>query len=163
MADNTLDRLDRDPGGARRYVAQLFVVGGATREQVANKLRDKYGVSVTTRIITTWRNNDPELRGMMEELEAIKRDLSPGDETNPADLLRETVDPAEAVNDLLSACIRSPELAKLIKSSVSDEKVGAVLTAEHPTAADLEVACATLLANYRPQTPSPPAPGGFYG
>lgn len=81
-----LDRLDADPGGARRFVADLLGQG-ASNAQISDALKARFGGTVTPRQISTWRNNDPELLEMLAELEKIKRGLAADDETNPADLL----------------------------------------------------------------------------
>jgi hypothetical protein len=85
MTEPILDRLDREHGGgARRYVANLFVVGGASRAQVAAALARKYSIPApTTRSVTAWRSKDPELKKMIAELEAIKAETSPDDPTLP--------------------------------------------------------------------------------
>ena len=88
MTEPLLDRLDRDPGGARRFVADLLGQG-ATNGQVAEAIASRFGVKAPTpRSVTAWRNNDPELVAMLEELARIRANLAPDDTTNPADLLR---------------------------------------------------------------------------
>ena len=176
---NTLDRLDAEHGGdARSYVAQLFVVGGATREQVAQKLRERYGVEVTTRIITTWRNGDKKLIALMEELEAVKRELQPDDDLGDVlSKMPRPVDPAQSASDLFGMAIRFPAFAKLMSRdgqraeennpaaelgfgfapSASagaeddlDNDVRAVLAAGHETDEEFEADCLRRLSDYQP-------------
>jgi hypothetical protein len=174
MAESILDRLDRDPGGARQYVATLTVIGGATRAQVADALARKYGINPPTgRSVTKWKSEDPELRALIEQMRAAKRDVAPGDD--PADLIPVQVDPAEAVSDLFGVAIQFPHFARLVKvdaaeiapdggpelggfaagsggfyppadaADPADDAVRAVLDAEHETAAEFEADCRARL------------------
>lgn len=123
MAENTLDRLDREPGGARQYVAQLFVVGGATREQVAAQLHKRFGVKVTTRSISKWKAEDAELRRLIDELEEVRRDLAP--DASAADVLANIpapVDRAQVCADLLTMTIKFPAFGRLMHREYVREK-----------------------------------------
>lgn len=113
MADTTLDRISRDFNtDARRYVASLLAMG-ANRGQVVDKLREKFGVTVSRRSVTAWRNNDAELIALVDELEAIRRDLAPDDNRNPADLLPEPRDRAQDVEDVFALFDDCPAYAEL--------------------------------------------------
>jgi hypothetical protein len=184
MADGILDRLDRDPGGAREYVATLLVVGGASRAEIAQAMARKYGIPAPTgRSVTKWKNNDPELRALIEKMEAAKLDLKPGDD--PAALLRREANPAQAVSDLLGVCVTFPAFGLLLNrertrqaAAVASQEVGAfeqhdspppsddpdddgdvfaVLAAEHETAAEFEADCVRRLGDYDAATPTPGA------
>jgi hypothetical protein len=89
-----LDRIDRQNGGdVRAYIAQLIVTGGASREQVAAKLKERYGEAVTVRSIRAWANGgDERLAALIRELEQIKASLADDDDRDPADLMRPTID-----------------------------------------------------------------------
>lgn len=174
MSESVLDRLDRDPGGARRWLAQAFVVAGASRAQVARQLRAKYGVTVTPRTLTNWRAKDSTLVELMVELEQVKRDLAPDDPTNPADLLRDAPDAAQNASDLFGLTIQFPPLAKLVHREAKrretdpglafaqtpaadpdpDDAVHAVLAAAHPTAAEFAADCERRLGDYDPHAPA---------
>jgi hypothetical protein len=171
MSDSILDRLDRDPGGARQYVATLVVAGGATNADVADALARKYHISApTTRSVSQWKNNDSDLRDLIRQMEAAKRDVKPGD--NLADLLPREVNPAAAVADLFTVAIHCRPFAELLKRE-GDRRAGdagdnggwgfddpapaatddgapdavlAVLSAEHETAAEFEADCRARLA-----------------
>jgi hypothetical protein len=122
MAANTLDRIDATHGGeSRRWIAQLFVVGEASREQVRQKLEERYGVSVTTRQITTWRNGDERLIALMDELEAAKRETTDDDTLAkvPAPVNQTLVD-----QDFFSFANEFPAFAKLILRAVEAEEEG---------------------------------------
>lgn len=114
MTEPLLDRLDRDPGGARRFVADLLGQG-ATNAQVAEALASRFGASVTPRSITTWRNNDPELVAMLAELDRIRQNLSPDDDANPADLLKPAVNLAAVDLDLELYAEAHPAQAALLR------------------------------------------------
>lgn len=187
MADSILDRLDRNPGGAREYVATLLVAGDATREQVAEALARKYSIAKPTgRTITKWKNHDPELRELIQKMEAVKRDAKPGDD---ADLLRPQVTTGRATLWLFDLADRFPAFANLLRREggrreaggggddglgydpyadpvVSDEdgegeqddNVTAVLLADHETDAEFEADCVRRLgADYNPHAPEPGA------
>lgn len=170
MSDSILDRLDRDPGGARQYVATLIVAGGATRAEVAEALARKFHIPEPTgRSVTQWKNHDPELRELIRQMEAAKRDAKPGD--NLADLLPREVNPAAAAADLFTVAINCRPFAELLKRE-ADRRAGgdngewgfddsapltaddggalddvlAVLSAEHETAAEFEADCRARLA-----------------
>jgi hypothetical protein len=113
MSESILDRLDREHGGARQYLATLIVVGGATRERAAEALARKYDIPAPTgRSITSWKNDDPELRDLIKQMEDAKRDLAPGDD--PADLIRPEVNRGRAVADLFAVCEQFPAFARLM-------------------------------------------------
>ncbi len=159
MTESTLDRLDRDPGGARQYVATLIVVGGATRAQIAEALARKYSIpEPTSRSVTAWKNGDPELRAIVEAMEAAKRDLAPGED--PTQLIPEPVDPAEASGDLFDLAIRIPSFGTLLyregqRDDDQADDVLAVLAAGHATAAEFEADCIRRLGDYNPHVPTP--------
>lgn len=183
MSESILDRLDRDPGGARQYVATLLVVGGASRAQVADALARKYGISAPTgRSVTEWKNNDPELRDLIRQMEAAKRDVSPGDD--PRDLLPREVNPARSADDLFTLAIHCRPFAELLKREAArrsddagdaggwgfddyalaaddddgrPDDVLAVLTAEHETAAEFEADCIRRLGDFDHVSPTPGA------
>lgn len=97
MADTLLDKLDADPGGARRYVAALYSYG-ASHEQAAQKLAEHFALArvPSKRILGEWRRNDPQLRAIIDELDLVKRDLTP--DASPADVLANVpapIDPCE--------------------------------------------------------------------
>ncbi len=171
MSESILDRLDREHGDARQYVATLFVVGGATREQVAEALARKYDIPAPTgRSVSKWKNGDPELRDLIRQMEAAKRDLTPDDD--PTALLRPEVNTAQAAADLFGVALQSPSFAALLKREAErrggayaaglyfDEfapdpdgdddqeadDVLAVLRAGHDTAAEFEADCLARLA-----------------
>jgi len=182
MADSILDRLDREHGGgARQYIANLFVVGGATREQVAEKLAEKYSIPAPTgRSISKWKNEDAELRELIRQMEAAKRDLAPGDD--PTALLpRREVSREAASERLFTFAVTSPAFAKLLKRDgpggeddsggwgfddyaahpgpdVDDgpDDVLAVLIAGHETAEAFEVDCERRLAAATAETAATP-------
>jgi hypothetical protein len=111
--ESILDRLDRNPGGARQYVATLLVVGGASRTQIAEALARKYDIAVpTTRSISAWKNTDPELRELIRQMEAAKRDVAPGGD--PLKLMPREVNKAQVDSDLFSLCVDVPAFALLI-------------------------------------------------
>ncbi len=114
MTEPLLDRLDRDPGGARRFVADLLGQG-ASNAQVADALGARFGETVTPRSVSTWRNNDPELVAMLEEIARIRRNLAPDDKTNPADLLKPAVNLAAVDRDLFDMCEAHPAWAALLR------------------------------------------------
>lgn len=152
MSENLLDKLDRDPGGCRRYVASLLAMG-ATRGQVVNKLRDKYGVTVTTRSVTAWKNNDTELQKLVDELVAIKRELDPADGRNPLDHLPEPADPAEAVTDLFNLLDAHPAFADLsarcdLDPDFPDDAAREVLLEDHADDEAFEAACREHLGDW---------------
>jgi hypothetical protein len=154
MADTTLDRISRDYNeDARRYVASLLAMG-ANRGQVVEKLRDRFGVTVSKRSVTSWRNNDAELIALVDELESIKRDLHPDDNRNPADLLPEPTDPAQASMDLFGLAVDVPAFGVLMYRADHDpdfdsDHVHRVLTAGHDDAA-FAAACEVLIDGYDP-------------
>ncbi len=180
MAESILDRLDRDPGGARQYVATLIVVGGATRSQVADALARKYNIPAPTgRSITGWKNNDPQLRDLIGQMEAAKRDVTPGD--NLTDLLPREVTAEAASERLFALAIHCRPFAELLKRE-GDRRAGdagdndgwgfddpapvaaddgapdavlAVLSAEHETDAEFEADCRARLAADPLPAPSP--------
>lgn len=162
MSENTLDRLDRDPGGARQYVAQLAVLG-ATNAQIAKALHDKFNVKkLTTRIVSHWRNNDAKLIQLVNELEAVKRDLSPGDDLGGVlAKIPAPVDPAVAASDLFGVAIHCRPLAELLIAGAEDE-IGDVLAVGHETDAEFEAACAAALRDYVPAEAPKDESGGFY-
>jgi hypothetical protein len=152
MTESTLDRLDRDPGGARRYVASLLAMG-ATRGQVVEKLRDKYGVTVTTRSVTKWKNSDSELMKLVDELVAIKRELDPDDSRNPLDHLPEPVDQAAAVEDLFGLLDDHPAFADLsarcnLDPDFPDDAAREVLLEDHADDEAFEAACRERLGDW---------------
>lgn len=181
MSDSILDRLDRDPGGARQYVATLIVAGGATNSDVADALARKYHIGVpSSRSVSQWKNHDPELRDLIRQMEAVKRDVRPGDSL--ADLLPREVNPAAAVADLFTVAIQCRPFAELLKregdrrardagdnggwgfddpapagadDDGAPDDVLAVLTAEHETAAEFEADCRARLAADPLPAPSP--------
>jgi hypothetical protein len=121
MSDGILDRLDRDPGGARQYVATLIVAGGASRAEVAEALARKYHIAPPTgRSVTQWKNHDPELRDLIAQMEAAKRDVKPGDD--PADLLPRKVNRALAVADLLHVLDEFPAFERLFHREAARRK-----------------------------------------
>ncbi len=174
MADSILDRLDRDPGGAREYVATLLV-SGATRAQVADAMARRFNITAPTgRSVTEWKNNDPELRDLIRRMEAAKRDLAAGDD--PTNLLPRQPNPARVVGGLMGLAIQCRPFAELLKrdsarsdnaASAAAEDVGwyfdeeplpgadpdappddvlAVLLAGHETDAEFEADCRARLA-----------------
>jgi hypothetical protein len=163
MADNTLDRLSRENNeDVRRYLANLIGAAGANREQVVKKLRDRYGVTVTTRTVTNWQNNDPALVAMLRELEDIRHDLNPGEGLDA--LLPEAIDPADASGDLFDLAVKFPAFGKLIyregkrdEDDPAEDDVLVVLAAEHDTAEDFAADCARRLGDYNPHVPTPGA------
>jgi hypothetical protein len=191
MAESILDRLDRDPGGARQYVATLLVAGGASRAQVADALARKYSIPAPTgRSITEWKNHDPELRTLIAEMETAKRDLRPGDD--PTDLLPREVNQAQAASDLFGVCIHFPAFALLMERERetedgpdgadtrgafeqfdpppaaaddpdSDSDVLAVLIAGHETAEAFEADCLARLGDYSPTVEPTPGAGRLAG
>lgn len=152
MTESILDRLDRDPGGARRYVASLLAMG-ATRGQVVEKLRTRFGVTVTTRSVTAWKNNDAELRKLVDELVAIKRELDPDDGRNPLDHLPEPTDPAEAVTDLFNLLDDHPAYAMVCERADHDESfdvdpIRVLLDGEHDSPEEFEARCTALVGDW---------------
>jgi|GEM_PF-5757956 len=121
MTEPLLDRLDRDPGGARRFVANLLGQG-ATNAQVADAILARFGESVTPRSVTTWRNKDPELRELIADLAAIKRTLAADDDTNPADLLRPQINRAQVDDDLFTLAEEQPAFAVLLLRDADREE-----------------------------------------
>jgi hypothetical protein len=120
--ESILDRLDRDPGGARQYVATLLVVGGATRSQVADAMARKYGIPAPTgRSVTAWKNTDPELRKLIQQMEAAKRDVAPGGTVE----IRPEVNRAHAVADLFAVCEQFPAFALLVHRDADREESSA--------------------------------------
>lgn len=176
MAESILDRLDRDPGGARQYVATLLVAGDASRAQVADALALKYDIPAPTgRSVSKWKNEDPELRELIRQMEAAKRDVAAGDD--PRGLLpRQEIAPAAASERLFTFAICSRPFAELVKRGEAgrpgdDDGAGwgfddfdlvafdadapddvlAVLTAEHETAAEFEADCLARLGDFEGQ------------
>jgi|ERR1051326_459218 hypothetical protein len=152
--ESILDRLDREPGGCRRWISQLVVVGGATRAQVAAKLQERYGVSVTTRSLTSWYANDEQLKALIEELEDVRRDMNP--DASPADLLAavpEPIDRAEAVADLYAFLDEFPVYGELIHRAeldpdCDDDAAAQVLLEDHADDAAFEAACRERLGDW---------------
>jgi hypothetical protein len=134
---------------------------GATNAQIAKALHDKFNVKkLTTRIVSHWRNNDAKLIALVDELEAIKRDLSPDDDLG--DVLAKIpapVDPAVAVNDLFGVCIRFPAFADLVKAGADPAPV---LAAGYETDAQFEAACAAALRDHVPTAAPEDESGSFY-
>lgn len=156
MAETILDKLDRDhgsatgPGGARRYVASLIVLGGATRAQVAAALAKRFGIQPpTSRSVTTWINQDAKLIAMLRELEEIKREAK-GD-VDISDL-PEPTDPAEASRILYDLCVACPPFGTLVSRDDADgeDDVAAVLAAGHETDEAFEADCIARLDDYDP-------------
>jgi hypothetical protein len=83
-------RIDRQHGGdVRACITNLIVTGGATREQVVAKLKERYGASVSVRSVRAWSNGaDQQLVALIRELEQIKASLADDDHRDPADLLK---------------------------------------------------------------------------
>lgn len=182
--ESILDRLDRDPGGARQYVATLLVIGGATRSQVAEAMARKYEIAAPTgRSITAWKNNDPELRTLIRQMEAAKRDVAPGD--NPLALMPREVNKAQVDADLFGLCVDVPAFGLLIHREATRQSetaaedgrgvfevlddptppadfdadamddVRAVLLAGHETLEDFAADCERRLDGWEPeQTPT---------
>jgi hypothetical protein len=177
MTESILDRLDRDPGGARQYVATLIVIGGASRAKVAEALARKYNIPAPTgRSVTAWKSGDSKLRALIEQTEAAKRDVAPGGD--PTDLLPEPVNVAQVDADLFSLADEFPAFGDLMRreaeraedtapttawgapespAAASDDDGDpppaddiAVLLAEHETAAAFEADCKRRLGDYTP-------------
>jgi hypothetical protein len=128
MTESILDRLDREPGGARQYIATLIVVDGATRAQVAEALAKKYNVPAPTgRSITAWKTRDSKLCELIEQMTAAKRDLAPGDD--PTALLRPPVNVAQADADLFNLAVDCPAFGDLIAREIEREEKVAPTTA----------------------------------
>lgn len=163
MAETILDRLDADPGGARKYIAALYAYGG-THEQVAQKLAEKFGIrQPSKRIVGEWRRNDEKLIALIEELEEVRRDMNP--DASPADVLANVpapVDPAEASGELFDLTVKFPAFANLLARPDDEEFDGAeamrqVLAAEHDSDEAFEAACAALVGDWNPHVPTPGA------
>ena len=72
MNESILDRLDRDPGGARDYVAQLHVFG-ANRKAICAKLATRFDIAEPTpRSLTNWLNGDEALLEKIAEEIIVK-------------------------------------------------------------------------------------------
>lgn len=115
MADTILDKLDADPGGARKYLAACYSYG-ASHEQAAEKLAEKFGLPKvpSKRILGEWRRNDAQLIALIDELESVRRDMNP--DASPADVLANIpapVDPAEAATDYFNLLDAHPAYAAL--------------------------------------------------
>lgn len=154
MADNTLDRLDADPGGARQYLAALYTYG-ATHEQAAQKLAEKFGIRQPSKRITgEWRRNDAKLRQMIERLEAVKRDMSP--DAAPADVLANVpapVDPARVATDLWTLLDEHPAFATLfhrveLDPDFDDDDAPRRVLLETESGEELEAASAALVGDW---------------
>jgi hypothetical protein len=158
MADNLLDKLDRDPGGARKYVAALYSYG-ASHEQVAQKLAEKFGIRQPSKRITgEWRRNDAKLIALCDELEAIRVDMNP--DASPADVLAaipSPVDRGEAVIDFFVLLEQFPAFSALSVRCSNDPDFPddvwlKVLREDHADDAAFETACAAAAGDYDPMT-----------
>jgi hypothetical protein len=158
MAETILDKLDRDPGGARKYVAALYSYG-ATHEQVAQKIAEKFGIrQPSKRIVGEWRRNDAKLIALCDELEAIRRDMSP--DASPADVLANIpapVDRGEAAIDFFVLMEQFPSFNALSVRCSSDPDFPddtwlEVLREDHDSDAAFEAACASAAGDYDPMT-----------
>jgi hypothetical protein len=110
--------LDSQPD-CRRRIANLVVVGGATRQQIADDLARHYTLPKTPspRTVTGWLA-DEEVRALIAELEGIRADLSPGE--SPGTLLPEPVDPMEASMDLYGLADDCPAFRDLLHRADHD-------------------------------------------
>lgn len=155
MTDNTLDRLDRDPGGARKYVAALYAYGG-THEQVAQKLAEKFALPKvpSKRIVGKWRRTDAALIALIGELEDVRRDMNP--DASPADVLANIpapVDPAEAAADWFALLDTHPAFADLSLRAEHDggfdvDPVQVLKDGADDTAEEFEARCAALVGDW---------------
>ena len=155
MSENLLDKLDaQHDGAARRYLASLYAFG-ASHEQAAEKLAEQFGIRQPTKRSTgEWRRNDPQLRKMVEQLEAARADLAP--DAPPADVLANVpapVDPAEAVMDLFTLLDDHPAFADLsarcdLDPDFPDDVAREVLLEDHADDEAFEAACRERLGDW---------------
>lgn len=155
MAATTLDKISHDHNtDARRYVASLIAMG-ATRGQVVEKLRERFGVTISKRSVTAWRNNDDALIAQVEELAAAKADLDPADPRNPADLLPEPVDPCEVADAIYALHDEHPAWSRLSHRAqhdpdMDDDLAWNLLLEDHADDAAFEAACASAADGWDP-------------
>ncbi len=112
MNEPMLDRLSREHGeDVRRHIANMIVVGNASRADVCESLARKYSIPApSTRSVSNWTKKDVKLRAMIEELKAIKQTAPGGD---PSDLLPRQVDTAKVDEDLFAEVEQHPAWAEL--------------------------------------------------
>jgi DNA-binding transcriptional LysR family regulator len=156
MADNLLDKLDRDPGGARRYLASLYAFG-ASHEQAAQKLAEQFHVRApTSRTTGEWRRNDPQLRQMIEALEAAKADV--GADADPADVLANVpapVDPCELATAIFDLHEDYPAWSRLSHRAfndpdMDDDLAWNILLEDHADDGAFEAACEAAADGWDP-------------
>ncbi len=155
MADNLLDKLDRDPGGARKYLAALYSYG-ASHEQAAQKLAEKFALHKvpSKRILGTWRRTDAKLVALVDELEAVRRDMNPS--ASPADVLANIpapVDRAQIDADVFTVMDECPSWALLhhrveLDADFDDDDAPLRVLLETDSAAELEAASAALVGDW---------------